>query len=102
MKGPCVLIWDLSPLILGGMHGAVLNVQWKLQQQQKENKLIVAYRVFIGMFPAVTPLLSIADLQQQAIWQLHALCCLLPLPPGHTPLAGKLTAHTNTIQLYFF
>lgn len=33
----------------------------------------VAYRVVVGVLPTVTPLLSIVDLKQQAIWQLHIL-----------------------------
>lgn len=41
----------------------------------KTNCWSVAYRVIAGMFPAVTPLLSIVDLQQQAIWHVHILCC---------------------------
>ncbi len=39
----------------------------------------VAYRVIVGMLPAVAPLLSIVDLQQQAVWHLHILCW--PFPP---------------------
>lgn len=43
---------------------------------KKKNYWFVAYRVIAGMFPVVTPLLSVIDLQQQAIWHVHILCCL--------------------------
>lgn len=33
----------------------------------------VSYQVIVGMFPAVTPLLSIVDLQQQTIGHVHVL-----------------------------
>lgn len=41
---------------------------------QRHGDGYVTYQVIVGVFPAVTPLLSIVDLQQQPIRHIHVLC----------------------------
>lgn len=40
---------------------------------QRRDDGYVTHQVIIGMFPAVTPLLSIVDLQQETIGHVHVL-----------------------------
>lgn len=42
--------------------------------QRLDDDGYMTYQVIVGIFPAVTPLLSIVDLQQQPIGHIHVLC----------------------------
>lgn len=58
------------------VHAQTRQESLQFDEIMKKNCWFVAYRVITGMFPVVTPLLSITDLQQQTVWHVHILCCL--------------------------
>lgn len=88
-----------------GLHSVGLICSChSIQRHDNHSFTCRTYSVVIGMLPAVTPLLSIADLQQQAFGRLHLGCCpFQPLQIKHTRCrqAAEIS-QTSTLQMHKF